>query len=327
MNNKNTTPVNKTEINTAKAIGAVFAAISTYCSALLWWSFAEGLLDQIITATLGAGFVVAQYLFFSKRKEHIAFFATAIILLAISTIATMGFIESRLNSINDSDVKNSDRYNQLTKKIEQLNTTLSLQNASAEKDLTNKEENYTGRANKTLKAAQSTEAAITEAEAERSALIKESPRSDKSGSAIANILGDWRWLLWLFLALMVDLIVVLCVAIVKKGQQKNVAKFRHLRSDEIKKIVLKGTPSVLPKPFKTLSKHDALTATIANKIISNTYGDMPSQQAVMRDFKIRHARAKAIFQELQEMQVIEWTGTRFKRLNNLFTQPNQEQPA
>jgi len=317
----------KTTINTARTLGLTFAAISIYCSFDLWWSFTSGLIDQIIAAAIGSGSVAAQYLFFTKRKESKAYYAAACILLVISTIATMGWLESRFNSTSDTELKSSASYNLKALKLQQLNDTLSLQNASAKKDLANQEANYTGRANKTLAAAAITQAAINEEEASLKQLTDQQPSSKKSGSAIANILGHGRWALWLFLAIMVDLIAVLCFAIVKNELEKNAARPLYPTPREMKKAVLAATPSVVIKPFKTLSENDALTATIANKIISNIYGDMPSQQAVMNDHKIRHDRAKAIFKELQQMQIVEWTGTRFKRLNNEFTQQKQELSA
>ena len=331
----------------AKICGSTFALISIYCSALLWWSFAEHTKDQVIAAIIGSGFVACQYLFYANRN-YIA--STA--LLVISVIATMGWIESCYDSLKTTELISDSSYSEKTKTLTELNNSLALQNLSAKNDLANTSINFTGRANRTLAKAKQTQTAIKQIEHEIEQLKNANPSSKKSGSAIANNLADYRWVLWFLLAAMVDLIPRICYKIVATESaattvtatdtgsvstltksvtetitptatqplQKSLQPTQH-KDATVLSIV---TPTIAESVTTTATECDELTPVIALEIKANQYGEKPSQSAVLRKHKIRHARTQNIFKELVQMNIIQPHGQSYKRIQS---SKDQEQTA
>ncbi len=327
----NTTPI---KINAAKICGTAFAAISIYCSALLWWSFADTLINQITAVAIGGGFVACQYLFHSN-KNYIA----TTTLFIVSAAATIGWIESRYDTIKTTELNSDSSYSEKTKTLTELNNTLALQNLSAKNDLANTTINFTGRANRTLTQAKQTRSAITQIEREIAQQKNSNPSSQKSGVAIANNLAEYRWALWFLLAAMIDIIPMICFAIVKAEADKETTESNVKNdtnndtrnvADTIKNNNGKGWKPV-PQQDATISsivaEQDELTETIATEIDANHYGDKPSQRNVMKQHNLRHERTKLIFEQLVQMDVIQPQGNRYIRTQLQIQTKAQEQSA
>lgn len=313
---------------TAMICGITFAAISIYCSALLWWSFAETLTDQIIAAIIGSGFVVCQYLFHANKN-----YLTTAVLFTISAAATVGWIESRYDSIKTNDLTSNTSYTEKSKTLTQLNKTLALQNLSAQNDLANTSANYTGRANRTLNQAKQTQAAIARIETEIEHLKNSDISSKKSGATIANHLDQYRWILWALLAAMIDLIPMRCFAIA--NGQNTAKKNQKIATQNVAKNVtatIQNSRTVAPQPpqkqpatilrsvapndtnnVAKLKQYDFKTDHIAEEIKRNEYGDKPSIRRVMKQHNIRYEQTKNIFDELIRMNVIQQHGNRYQR--------------
>lgn len=305
----------------AKICGSTFAAISIYCSALLWWSFAEGATDQVIAAAIGAGFVACQYLFHANGN-----YITTAVLFAISAAATVGWIESRYDSLKTTELSSDSSYAEKTKTLTELNNTLALQNLSAKNDLANTSINFTGRANRTLIQAKQTQSAIMRLEKEIKHLKNANPSSQKSGSAIANKLSEWRWGLWAMLAAMIDTIPMICFSIVSKSNEDNV-------SGNVTETI-QDNQSTSPQPAQQqdatilrIIENDDLTETISSEIAANVYGDKPSLRNVMKQHSLRHERTKHIFEQLVQMGTLQPQGNRFIRTQINAEKSTQEQPA
>jgi hypothetical protein len=324
--------------STAMICGITFAAISIYCSALLWWSFAETLTDQIIAAIIGSGFVVCQYLFHANKN-----YLTTAVLFAISAAATIGWIESRYDSIKTIDLTSNASYSEKAKTLTQLNNTLALQNLSAQNDLANTSANYTGRANRTLNQAKQTQAAIARIESEIEHLKNSDISSKKSGATIANHLDQYRWILWALLAAMIDLIPMRCFTIAHTQNTKN-TKERNVANNVTENVAHNHGKGWQPEsqqaatPLHIVASNatentaenielDPLTKTIAGEIIANKYGEKPSQRRVMKKHNLRHERTKNIFDELMKMNVIQPQGNRFIRTQKLAQTSNKEHTA
>lgn len=322
------------KVNAAKICGTAFAAISIYCSGLLWWSFASGTMDQIIAATIGGGFVICMYLFHSNGN-----YITTAVLFTISIIATMGWIESRYNAIKTTELQTDSSYSEKKKTLTELNNTLALQNLSAKNDLANTTINFTGRANRTLTQAKQTQNAIKNLEREIKQLKNSAPSSEKSGSAIANYMDEYRWILWILLAGMVDRIPMICFAIVKtengaKTLKSNVTNDSNNVTESVADTVKNNNgKGWQPAPqqdatfLSIVAEHDSLTETIAAEIDSDLYGDKPSLRNVMKQHNLRHERTKLIFEQLVNMDVIQPQGNRYIRTQLQAQIKTQEQSA
>ena len=295
----------------AKACGSTFGTISIYCSALLWWSFADTTIDQVIAAAIGAGFVACQYLFHSNGN-----YIATIILFIISAAATIGWIESRYDAIKTTELSSDSRYTEKTRTLTELNNSLALQNLSARNDLANTTINFTGRANRTLAQAKQTRNAITQIESEITQLKNANPSNQKSGSAIANKLNEYRWGLWFLLAAMIDIIPMIC--------------FRIVKAETVKMQRCETTSATLQKPFHSSLQEslqpssqlgattetqaetgDPLLQVLKQEIINNEWGETIPMKRIMAKHNARHERLKPIFEQLIESNIIERQGNRY----------------
>lgn len=297
----------------AKVCGSTFAAISIYCSALLWWSFAESTIDKIIAAAIGAGFVACQYLFHENRN----YIATTVLFI-ISAAATIGWIESRYDAIKTTELTSDSSYSEKTKTLTELNNTLALQNLSAKNDLANTTINFTGRANRTLAKANQTQDAIKQLESEIKYLQNANPSNQKSGSAIANQLAEWRWLLWALLAAMIDIIPMICFKIAKTE-----TLIETLQPSLQKSL---QPSSQLGATTETQAETtDPLLQILKQEIINNEWGETIPMKRIMAKHNARHERLKPIFEQLIESKVIERQGNRY--INTQTQTKVQEQTA
>jgi predicted transcriptional regulator len=293
----------------AKICGSTFAAISIYCSALLWWSFAESTIDKIIAAAIGAGFVACQYLFHANRN----YIATTVLFI-ISAAATIGWIESRYDAIKTTELTSDSSYSEKTKTLTELNNTLALQNLSAKNDLANTAINFTGRANRTLAKANQTQDAIKQLESEIEYLQNANPSNQKSGSAIANQLAEWRWLLWVLLAAMIDIIPMIC--------------FKIATTETLIETL---QPSLQPSSQLGATTEtqaetaDSLLQILKQEIINNEWGETIPMKRIMAKHNARHERLKPIFEQLIESKIIERQGNRY--INTQTHTKVQEQTA
>lgn len=283
----------------AKVCGCTFAAISIYCSALLWWSFAESAMDKIIAAAIGAGFVACQYLFHANRN----YIATTVLFI-ISAAATIGWIESRYDTIKTTELTSDSSYSEKTKTLTELNNTLALQNLSAKNDLANTSINFTGRANRTLAKANQTQDAIKQLESEIKHLKYANPSNQQSGAAIANQLAEWRWLLWVLLAAMIDIIPMICFKIATTE-----TLIETLQPSLQKSL---QPSSQLGATTETQAETtDPLLQILKQEITNNEWGETIPMKRIMAKHNARHERLKPIFEKLIESKIIERQGNRY----------------
>lgn len=310
--------MSRTLINTTSiTAGLVLAMISVYCSAVFWSSFTTTTGDKIITASIAAALVVCQYLFFIVRKQHsgkikLAHTAAVIILFITSAAATIAWLESRYQAANKTDLKSDVIYNQKITHLAELNKKLTTLNSNAAADTA---ADYRARAKSTLRQAEQTEYKIEKLTHE---LKKHKTTSSNSGSTLANNLSSARWLFWALLAALIDLCPMLCFA-------NSAKKIIEVEFTTTERATNRNNQTVAPQaaPFTSEpSVYEELTLTIATEINSNQYGEKPSVRAVMIQHSIRHDRAKIIFEQLTEMNVVKRDGQRFIRI-----QKAQEQPA
>ncbi|MBL4797203.1 MAG: hypothetical protein JKY50_07305 [Oleispira sp.] len=308
---------------TAKVCGITFATISIYCSAVLWWSFASTTIDQVIAAAIGAGFVACQYLFHANRN----YIATTVLFI-ISSAATIGWIESRYDAIKTTELSSDSSYAEKTKTLTELNNSLALQNLSARNDLANTAINFTGRANRTLAQAKQTRNAITQIEREITQLKNANPSSQKSGSAIANKLAEWRWALWILLAAMIDIIPMICFKIIKAETVS--ATLQTSLHPSLRKSLQPS--SQLGATTETLTEikgesTDPLLHILQHEIINGEWGETIPMKRIMAKHNARHDRLKPIFEWMIKNNVIKRQGNRFIRSKPAIEMNKKEQSA
>lgn len=283
-------------------LGLVCAFISLLCSALLWISFANTLLDSVLMAVTSSAFVAASYLFvpvilrlleFKKWAMFIAVLSLETILAISSLMATIGFLESRYQNQFKSELTKSQAYQHQQTSIDSLTTQINELMALAKTD---RENGYRQRAERLLNKA-------TRLSDERDLLISKKRHhiSTNAGNTLANDLGENRYVLWSVLAILVDGCPMACFALVS----------------------LKGKPTQQLITPKTLTpstnaaraeNNDALFEELANEIAAGKYGDKPAMRNIITEKKIRHATAKEIFERLVSENIIKQVGNRFERV-------------
>lgn len=283
-------------------LGLVCAFISLLCSALLWISFANSLLDSILMAVTSSAFVAASYLFvpvilrlleFKKWAMLIAVLSLEAILAISSLMATIGFLESRYQNQFKSELTNSQEYQHQQTGIDSLTTQINELMALAKTD---RENGYRQRAERLLNKA-------TRLSDERDLLISKKIHhiSTNAGNTLANDLGENRYVLWSVLAILVDGCPMACFALVslkaKPTQQSMTAKTL--------------TP---PTNAARAENNDALFEELANEIAAGKYGDKPAMRNIITEKKIRHATAKEIFERLVDENIIKQVGNRFEKV-------------
>lgn len=285
-------------------LGLICAFISLLCSALLWISFANTLLDSILMGITSSAFVAASYLFvpvilrlidFKKWAMLMAVLALEAILAITSLMATIGFLESRYQEQSKQDLTSSNEYQHQQTGIDTLTTQINELIALAKKD---RENGYRQRAERLLNKA-------TRLSHERDRLISQKIKhiSTNTGNTLANDLGESRYVLWSVLAVLVDGCPMACFALVSLK-----AKPTRTINNETQK------PQLPPKSAARAENNDALYEELSNEIASGKYGDKPAMRNIITEKKIRHATAKELFERLVSENIIKQVGNRFERV-------------
>ena len=283
-------------------LGLVCAFISLLCSALLWISFANTLLDSVLLAVTSSAFVAASYLFvpvilrlleFKKWAMLIAVLSLEAILAISSLMATIGFLESRYQNQFKSELTNSQAYLHQQTGIDTLTTQINELMALAKTD---RENGYRQRAERLLNKA-------TRLSDERDLLISKKINhvSTNAGNTLANDLGENRYVLWSVLAILVDGCPMACFALVS------------LKAKPSQQII---TQKALTPPTNAAraENNDALFEELSNEISAGKYGDKPAMRNIITEKKIRHATAKEVFERLVDENIIKQVGNRFEKV-------------
>lgn len=287
-------------------VGLICAFISLLCSALLWISFSNNLLDSILLGITSGAFVAASYLFvpvlmrlleFKRWAMFIALLALEAILTLSSLLATIGFLESRYQNQFQNELNSSDQYHHHQTRINNLTARINELTELAKQD--RKTEKYRARAERLLNKADHLSQELDTLLNTR--LIH---TSTQAGNTLANDLGHNRYGLWVLMAVIIDGCPMACFALVSlKGKQES-------------------TP--LPHPIKkpsqqfasTESTHDTndLYQALATEIQTGKWGEKPAMRNIIIDKKIRHSTAKDLFEQLVKNGVLKQNGNRFERI-------------
>lgn len=284
-------------------LGLVCAFISLLCSALLWVSFANSLLDSILMGIASSAFVAASYLFvpvilrllqFKKWAMLIAVLSLEVILAISSLMATIGFLESRYQNQFDTELTNSQGYKHQQASIDTLTIQINELIALAKTD---RETDYRQRAERLLNKA-------TRLTHERDRLISKtiSHTSTNAGNTLANDLGENRYVLWSVLAILVDGCPMACFALVS------------LKTTTPGKTLAPIKAALPPTNAARADNLDELYEELASEISAGKYGDKPAIRNIITDKRIRHATAKKLFDRLVTNNILEVAGNRFVRV-------------
>ncbi len=297
--------------------GTVLALVSIACSAILWSSYAVSTLDTVIASATAAALVLCQYLFFVNARHHSgavkhAHRAAVAVLFMTSCAATVGWLESRyqanIRAERQADSSYTTQQGTQQQRLADLADSIQQLRALAATDAEN---GYRTRAARLLRQAQQQDETRAQILRELNSLNHQTgTSSSNAGTALANGLSGWRWLLWVLLSQLVDLCPMLCFAHVARS-------FSPVqRTTDTTETAAETPATTQPKPAPALpataETHPA-TEHIQERI---TNGETPAMRSFIgNEFngkKLRHADLTQIFTTLEQRGIIRRQGNRFE---------------
>ncbi len=247
------------------------------------------------------------YLFFINARHHCgrvkhAHTTAVAVLFITSCAATIGWLESRYQANSRTDLQADSTYTLQQQRLTDLTASIQQLRALAATDA---EKGYRSRAARML-------AEPKQQDETRARILRElntyTTTAGSAGTALANGLSDWRFLLWALLALLVDLCPMLCFAHVAR----TVTPAQHTTKTAAE-TPAKNQQNPAPALAATHETHpatDYLQARIAS-------GEEPTVRAFIgTEFagkKLRHADLTQIFSNLEQRGVIARQGNRYFR--------------
>jgi uncharacterized protein YpmS len=298
------------------AVGVCLALVSMVAEVQLFMDYAQKPNDKGLAALTALALVACQFLFVGLaidmwRKKHFCLAAmlalVLLLLVLISVTGTAAFFESRFASTSQQSTVKSDQYKMQLTLIDDLEQQRQDYRRSAnELSLTGNPLNAARKMAKAEKALEDKKAAI-----EKLATIKSAPAN--SGSALVDLAGNYRWLVWYTLAALVDVCALLCFAVLAVGKNKEVLQTqtvkvqtntqtqttKHTLKQTIDSQTQAGPTNEQTAREVTANKKAEQAQEVKRQILSGFFGDEPGVRKVMEHFSIKtHSVVAAIFEEL-----------------------------
>ena len=223
-------------------IGLTLAGVSLAWSVMLWVSFADNSTDAALAGTTAGALVAAQFALLLNARSH--WHKAAVTLLTLVSIAaSVGWLEAgfqRNHSVNNDTQQHSNAQQQ---SLHDITTEIQLLQQLAAADANN---NYRQRATRRLAEARTLDA-------ERQAILNQhtsSTGAHDQSTALGNGLSHWRWLAWLLLAAIIDLVAMLCLSDAVKARLKQRTESEstapeHPATEHIAELIRDGTRPVM----------------------------------------------------------------------------------
>jgi hypothetical protein len=286
----------------------IFGSISAATMMFFCISLTTNTVGQVITAFAGLGIVLAQYVFAAKIQQDksnghydaVTIVVTTLIFIA-SILGTWSWIESEFNTNTKNSTQSSDRY--LDNRA-----LIAMKTITAQSHIDQAKE-YTEKGNYTTQAKNSTKEA-DKVLAEIEALMKNSTAlptttTGNSSQDMAAMLGKWRWLVWLALALIIDLCTVIAIIELRKLKATKVA----LESLNVTGTLSSGSiATIQPEQLEILgdsSKQHKQFTTIVAALKSESV--KPGKNAIQKQFNLGTATVDKVFEQLTMLNVIKRT--------------------
>lgn len=305
--------IHPTYTNSLKAIVVIFGAFSAATMVIFCTSLTGNIVGQVLTAIVGLGIVLAQYVFSVKIQQDksngdydLATIVVTGVIFTASIMGTWSWAESEFNTNTKTSNLTSDRHIDNRDLIAMKKTTVKEHLAQA-KVYRDRGGNYNGQAAKSTNAANKVQAEIA-------LLIEESKNlpAETTGNSSQDLglaLGDQRGWAWLIFALMVDLSPVLAllelkkIAAIKKSDEVALNEGGTIKSDSL----LSGTQKAATESTQYLSppRNDARYSTIRHRVINQTV--KLGKNAIQTEFSLGTKTVDKYFEWMMQEGVIKRT--------------------
>lgn len=300
-----------------KAIVIIFGFVSASTMLLFCISLTTDTTGQVITAIVGLGIVLAQYVFSAKIQQDknngqydIATIAVTAVIFCASILGTWSWLESEFNTNNKTSNQTSDRYLD-NRTLIAMKTTTAQSHIDQAKEYKQKG-NYTGQARKSTKEADKVLAEIE-------LLMQNSNNlpaatTGNSSQDMANALGDWRWIAWLILALIIDLCPVIAIL---ELRSLGPVKVTPNESDTLASATDATAPLEYLQNLGDISKQHWQFAAVVAALRNGTV--KPGKNVIQKQFNLGTATVDRLFEQLIQLEVIK--RTEGKRTYELVAEP------
>lgn len=305
--------IHPTYTSSLKAIVVIFGAFSAATMVIFCTSLTGNSVGQLLTAIVGLGIVLAQYVFSVKIQQDKSNgeydFATIVLTGVIFTASIMGtwsWAESEFNTNTKTSNLTSDRHIDNRDLIAMKKATVKEHLAQA-KVYRDRGGNYNGQAAKSTNAANKVQAEIA-------LLIEESKnlRAETTGNSSQDLglaMGDQRGWVWFVFALMVDLSPVLAllelkkIAATKKSDEVALNKGDTIKSDSLASGT-QETATVIT-PLLSPPRNDERYSMIRHCVINQTV--KLGKNAIQTKFSLGTTTVDKYFEWMMQEGVIKRT--------------------
>lgn len=299
--------------NSLKAIVVIFGAFSAATMVIFCTSLTGNIVGQALTAIVGLGIVLAQYVFSVKIQQDknngdydLATIVLTGVIFTASIMGTWSWAESEFNTNTKTSNLTSDRHIDNRDLIAMKKATVKEHLAQA-KVYRDRGGNYNGQAAKSTNAANKVQAEIALLIEEGKNLPAET--TGKSSQDLGLAMGDQRGWAWLIFALMVDLSPVLAllelrkIADTIKSDEVTLNEGGTIKSDSL----LSDTPKAATKSTQYLSppRNDERYSTIRHRVINQTV--KLGKNAIQTEFSLGTKTVDKYFEWMMQEGVIKRT--------------------
>lgn len=303
--------LNKTERASLLTLACCLAAVSICCEVMLFTSQTNNLLDMTLATVTGFSLVGFQYVFaavashvYQAGKKGLACFLFAItaVLFAVSVSGTAGFFESRLQSSNQINAHDSNAYQLQLAVVEDL---MQQEQELTQSAATSEEKGNAWYAGQLLEDA----FAVSQRRQEAIETLNSIEATNTTTvSAIAGLVGQYRWVFWLLLAALVDVCPVVAFAAYR-------VQAANTKPNTQTTPVKTPAPQQAKQPPMQTPKQPATSPTVEQikQYIKSSTGPVGVRKT-MRDLNTtNHARIKTAFTELVNEGVLIVEGKSYQR--------------
>lgn len=281
------------------SVTAIFGGVSATTMILFCISLTENPTGQILAGATGLGMVVAQYAFVYKVNGHETFNATGwlivICLFTASVAGTYAWIESEFKTGTAKSTHQSDSYKDYSELIALKKATIKENLEQAKADRANPKGNYNGRAISTTSNAEEAQQALKSLIDERAKLTSQG--TVKSSQALAGNMGEYRFIAWLFWALIVDICPLYAIHQLSKSDRAT-----HNNSATHSNSATSATDTPPTKENATTQPpqlYNRVHLALLNHEVK------PGKNAVRTQFKLGTATVDKLFKQLIQNGVIQ----------------------
>lgn len=272
---------------------------SLFCSVGLWVSQQNNLLTMLLAGVFAVALEMCKFLFFPMAKNQWSnnkttgffLYSLSTLLLTISIVATVAFLETGSNQTQNSSIISSDKYKILKQETKSIDRQINTINSLMDADLKN---GYRQRAYSKSAEIESLRMLKSKSIIKLNSLKQTDPNGIHSlFNSLALMINkptkQVRQISFTIIAVLIDVCGIVCLLLISSVTTK---RCRTLQP--VAKTVAKPLQIVTTEPQQHVTTN-CNAETLKQKIIAGRYGNRLVMRNIIAKENIRHPELKAIF--------------------------------